>query len=69
VYETLTGTGQNANYYIIGWVGFYLQSYNAAGNNATLTGYFTEYIAQGILSSSGGGGEPNYGVKSVQLIG
>jgi hypothetical protein len=68
VYQTLTGTGQNAQYYIIGWIGFYLQSYTVAGNNATLTGYFTEYIAQGILASSGGGGPPNYGVKSIQLI-
>ena len=69
VYQTLSGGGQNANYYIIGWIGFYLQSYEVHGNNATLTGYFTEYIAQGILASSGGGGPPNYGVKSIQLIG
>ena len=69
VYQTLDGQGQNANYYIIGWVGFYLQSFVVHGNNATLTGYFTEYIAQGILASSGGGGPPNYGVKSIQLIG
>jgi len=69
VYQTLNGQGQNAEYYIIGWIGFYLQSYEVHGNNATLTGYFTEYIAQGILASSGGGGPPNYGVKSIQLIG
>ncbi|TML25101.1 MAG: hypothetical protein E6G32_01760 [Actinobacteria bacterium] len=69
MYQTLSGGGQNANYYIIGWIGFYLQSYEVHGNNATLTGYFTEYIAQGILASSGGGGPPNYGVKSIQLIG
>jgi Flp pilus assembly protein TadG len=69
VYQTLTGTGQNAQYYVIGWVGFYLQSYVTHGNNSTLTGYFTQYIAQGILSSSGGGGgTTNFGVKSIQLI-
>jgi hypothetical protein len=71
VFETLKGTGQNATYFVIGWIGFYLQSYTVNGNNATLTGYFTQYIAQGILSgsSSGGNGPPNYGVKSIQLIG
>jgi len=42
------------------------------GNNATLHGYFTQYIAQGILASSspGSGGVPSsfFGVKSIQLI-
>ena len=69
VYEHLDGTGQNANYYVIGWIGFYLQSYDIHGNTASLSGYFTTYIAHGILSSSGGNGPPNYGVKTIQLIG
>jgi Flp pilus assembly protein TadG len=69
VYQTLGGTGQNAVYYVIGWIGFYLQSYDIHGNTATLTGYFTTYIAHGVLASSGNGGPPNYGVKSIQLIG
>ena len=69
VYQTLTGTGQNAVYYVIGWIGFYLQSYTVHGNNADLTGYFTTYIAHGVLASSGSNGPPNYGVKSIQLIG
>ena len=70
VFKTLDGTGQNAQYDIIGWIGFYLQSYDVHGNNATLHGYFTEYIAQGILSTTGGGGGPSssFGVKSIQLI-
>ncbi len=68
VFETLSGTGQNANYYIIGWIGFHLESYEIQGNNAILHGYFTEFIANGILSSSGSG-SPNFGVKSIQLIG
>lgn len=69
VFQTLSGTGQNAVYYIIGWIGFYLESYEVHGNTATLTGYFTEYIARGILASSGNGNQPNYGVKTIQLIG
>jgi len=72
VFKTLTGTGQNAQYDIIGWIGFYLTGYTVHGNNATLSGYFTQYIAQGILaqSSPGSGGVPSsfFGVKSIQLI-
>ena len=73
VYRTLTGQGQNAEYEIIGWIGFMLQSYEVHGNNATLHGYFTTFIAQGILTGSGNGtsGPPNsstWGVKSIQLV-
>jgi len=72
VFKTLDGTGQNAEYDIIGWIGFYLTSYDVHGNSATLHGYFTSYIAQGILSRSspGSGGVPSsfFGVKSIQLV-
>jgi hypothetical protein len=72
VFKTLTGTGQNAQYDIIGWIGFYLTSYDVHGNSATLHGYFTTYIAEGILAqhSPGGGGVPSsfFGVQSIQLI-
>jgi Flp pilus assembly protein TadG len=72
VFRTLDDQGQNAQYDIIGWIGFYLQSYDIHGNSATLHGYFTQYIAQGILSTSapGTGGVPSsfFGVKSIQLI-
>ena len=72
VFRTLDGTGSNAEYDIIGWIGFYLQSYDVHGNSATLHGYFTTYIARGILSQHGpgGGGVPSsfFGVKTIQLI-
>jgi Flp pilus assembly protein TadG len=72
VFKTLDGTGQNAQYDIIGWIGFYLQSYDIHGNSATLHGYFTTYIATGILAKQapGSGGVPSsfFGVKSIQLI-
>lgn len=69
VFRVLQGQGQNAEYYIIGWIGFRITSYVVAGNNAILTGYFTEYIAQGVLASSGSGIPSTFGVKSIQLIG
>jgi len=72
VYRQLDGQGQNAVYEIIGWIGFHLTSFDVHGNNATLRGYFTEFIAQGILASTGGGGgsgpSSSWGVKSIQLI-
>jgi len=72
VFKTLDGTGQNAEYDIIGWIGFYLQSWSVHGHTAQLKGYFTQYIAQGILASSspGSGGVPSsfFGVKSIQLV-
>jgi Flp pilus assembly protein TadG len=72
VFKTLTGNGQNAEYDIIGWIGFYLTGFHIHGHTATLDGYFTTYIAQGILAQSapGSGGVPSsfFGVKTIQLI-
>ena len=73
VYRKLTGTGQNAKYDIMGWIGFHLTGYTVHGNNATLEGYFTDFIAQGVLSGSGGGApgsgsSSSFGVRTIQLI-
>ena len=69
VFRLLSGQGQQAEYEIIGWIGFYLQSYTTDGNNAELSGYFTEFIAKGIQASSGQGSPLSLGVRTVQLIG
>ena len=69
VFRQLSGQGQNAVYDIMGWIGFYLESYTVQGNNAVLNGYFTQYIAQGIQASSGSGAPSTFGVRTVQLIG
>jgi Flp pilus assembly protein TadG len=69
VFRTLSGQGQQAEYEIMGWIGFYLESYTVNGNNAVLHGYFTEFIAQGIQASSGQGSPLSFGVRTVQLIG
>lgn len=79
VYDGLSGQGANAPYHIIGWVGFHLDCYGLAtsstncalsnhGNNATLTGYFTSVIWDGLQSSSGSQNEPDFGVYSVSLV-
>jgi Flp pilus assembly protein TadG len=67
VFDTLTGSGQNAQYNIIGWIGFHLDGYVVHGNSATLTGYFTQYIAKGIQAAPGSN-EPDFGVRTIQLV-
>jgi len=67
VFDTLNGSGQNAEYNIIGWVGFHLDGYDVHGNTATLTGYFTKFIAKGIQASSGTT-QPDFGVRVIQLV-
>jgi Flp pilus assembly protein TadG len=79
VFDTLDSTGSNAQYHIIGWVGFHLDCFglqvsqttcqNQNGNSQTLTGYFTKVIWKGDLNSqSGGSNPPDYGVNSVNLV-
>jgi hypothetical protein len=66
VYRKLIGTGSNAKYEIIGWVGFHLTGFNLQGNNEKLFGYFTKVIWEGIQTQSGG--TPNFGVRSIELV-
>jgi hypothetical protein len=66
VYDTLTSSGSNAQYLIIGWVGFYLDSFDARGSDGTITGHFTEIIWEGIQSHSSS--DPDFGARSVELI-
>jgi Putative Flp pilus-assembly TadE/G-like len=68
VYDTVTGTGSNAQYHIIGWVGFFVTGVDKQGNNGNVSGYFTRVIWTGIQASSAGGGGPNLGARAVQLV-
>jgi hypothetical protein len=67
VYRKLTGPGSNAQYDIIGWIGFIPRSYSTNGSKGTLTGEFTRYIAQG-LPVENGGGPPDTGVHEIELV-
>jgi hypothetical protein len=73
VYDTLTGTGSNAEYHVIGWVGFHLEtddagsSLSGGGVSGSITGYFTQVIWDGIQSSTGSSG-PDFGVHSIELV-
>jgi hypothetical protein len=68
VYDTLSGQGSNAEYHVIGWVGFHLESdVNGGGSSGSITGYFTQVIWDGIQSASGTT-SPDFGVHSIELV-
>lgn len=69
VYDTLVGTGSNASYHVVAWVGFHLLpgSY-LQGSSGQLNGYFTKVLWQGLLPSGGPADVPDLGVKSVALV-
>jgi Flp pilus assembly protein TadG len=66
VYDTITGTGSNAVYHVIGWAAFHLTGYSISGRGS-LSGYFTATIWDGIESSASAG-EPDLGTHSIELV-
>jgi Flp pilus assembly protein TadG len=67
VYDTLSGGGANAEYDVVGWVGFHLTSFDARGSDGSLSGWFTKVIWNG-LESSVNKHLPDFGVYSVSLV-
>jgi Flp pilus assembly protein TadG len=70
VYDTLDGTGSNASYHVIAWVGFHLLpgSY-LQGSSGQLVGYFTKVVWKGLLPAGGSNpNQPNLGVTTVALV-
>ena len=67
VYDSLDGEGSNAQYDVIGWVAFHLDSFSASGGNGSLTGYFTRVIWDGIQSNTNKH-IPDFGTYSVALV-
>jgi hypothetical protein len=68
VYDTLIGTGQNAEYHVIGWVGFHVESVTASGSSGSITGYFTRVIWDGIQNNKNPN-QPDFGVRTIGLVG
>jgi hypothetical protein len=62
----ILGSGSNARYNIIGWIGFYIEDFDNRGSNGTVEGYFTRVIWKGVLSNTAT--TPNFGVRTVALI-
>jgi hypothetical protein len=66
IYRKITGSGSNAKYEIIGFVGFYLTGTDLKGNDEKLIGYFTQVIWAGVQSESAT--SVDYGVRVVTLV-
>jgi Putative Flp pilus-assembly TadE/G-like len=66
IYDTLTQQGSNAEYNVIGWIGFHITSYNANGNTGWVRGWFTKVIWRGIQSTTSSGS--NWGAKTIRLV-
>jgi Flp pilus assembly protein TadG len=59
-------SGSNAQFNIIGWVAFHIDSESAKGSSGTLTGHFTRFVAQGLQAGNWNGHD--FGVRVVQLV-
>lgn len=66
VYRTIREQGANLEYEVIGWVGFYVDDFDAKGNGGKVYGHFTRVIWEGLLSTTNGSND--FGVRSVALI-
>jgi hypothetical protein len=66
VYRKLTETGSNAQYQIIGWVGFHLTGFDLHGSSEKLYGYFTQVIWEGIQSETNS--QPDFGARTIALV-
>jgi Flp pilus assembly protein TadG len=71
VYDTLSGTGSNAIYHVVYWVGFHLlPGTTFDGSSGFLVGYFTGEKVDGVMPSGGGTPPPygNLGLLTVSLV-
>jgi hypothetical protein len=66
IYRTILKSGSNAEYDVIGWVGFHVTGRKGGGDTGTLEGWFTRIITEGISSEKAG--DPDYGVRVVSLV-
>jgi hypothetical protein len=66
VYSDTRGGGANFEYYVVGWVGFRLESFQAQGNSGKLFGQFTRVVWEGIMNESASGDD--FGARVVGLV-
>jgi hypothetical protein len=60
------GSGSNARYIIIGWVGFRIKDVDCRGSRGWVEGEFEGQIIEGIQAESGG--EPSFGARAIELV-
>jgi hypothetical protein len=66
VYRSITNGGSQAEYDIVAWVGFVPTSFTGGGSRATIHGYFTQVIWQGLADDTGT--VPDMGVRVISLV-
>lgn len=67
IYKTISASGSNAIYDIVGWVGFHVTKYQASGSTGKVWGSFTKVLWEGIQSDSGN--NLNFGTSTIELVG
>ena len=67
IYNDTRAQGAGFEYYVVGWVGWYVSSWDIRGTNtATIDGHFTRIIWEGIQSEDRG--QEDFGARTVQLV-
>jgi hypothetical protein len=66
IYDLTRGGGANFEYHVIGWIGFVAEECDCRGDSGLIKGYFTRVIWEGIQTEQGG--DPDYGVRAIELI-
>lgn len=66
IYKTISGSGSNAIYDVVGWVGFNVTDFDANGSDGKVYGSFTKVIWEGIQSQSGN--NLNFGTRTIALV-
>lgn len=66
IYKSISGSGSNAVYDVVGWVGFTVTKYQATGSSGKVWGSFSKVIWEGIQSQSGS--NLNFGTRSIALV-
>lgn len=66
VYDKTRGNGANFEYHVVGWVGFVVSSFSGNGNKGKINGSFVRVVWEGIQSESGG--NPDFGVRAIELV-
>jgi hypothetical protein len=68
VYDIVRGEGSNAEYNVIGWIGFHVTEFAPHGSAGKIFGWFTTYIAQGFQANTDPNSQGNNGVRSIALV-
>lgn len=66
IYKTITGSGSNAEYDVVGWVAFNVTGFQANGSTGKVKGSFTKVLWEGIQSSTGN--NANFGTRTIELV-